>query len=295
MDFNQTADISFGRGKSYNINRQIFLDFNDDYDHIDETIEYIIENELMSPPSESHKSLSSTSPHSAEEVTRNETSYETLKTLYNSCYTVSCNCNSENSTDCCNKDVNCLHGGNYSIAQNYKNAWEIVLNKNRKIQDLIYECSAQCKCPSTCLNRLVQYGPRKHLQITKIPHMNNQLGVITALPILEGSFICEYAGEILTKEEACIRETFNTVHKLMNYIICLNEYSTEFLQINNDQKSGSEGEKKGNDDTAPPSRIQTFIDPSQRGNIGRYLNHSCEPNCEILSVRIDSPLPKLGM
>ncbi|KAL9894871.1 putative histone-lysine N-methyltransferase set-23, partial [Glossina fuscipes fuscipes] len=26
-------------------------------------------------------------------------------------------------------------------------------------------------------------------------------------------------------------------------------------------------------------------------NIGRYLNHSCQPNCQIKSVRIDCPLP----
>jgi histone-lysine N-methyltransferase SETMAR len=32
-----------------------------------------------------------------------------------------------------------------------------------------------------------------------------------------------------------------------------------------------------------------------KGNIGRYLNHSCDPNCEILSVRVDSIIPKIAI
>ncbi|XP_030564191.1 histone-lysine N-methyltransferase SETMAR isoform X3 [Drosophila novamexicana] len=35
--------------------------------------------------------------------------------------------------------------------------------------------------------------------------------------------------------------------------------------------------------------------PAQRGNIGRYLNHSCQPNCEILPVRTNCPIPKVGI
>ncbi|XP_030564190.1 probable histone-lysine N-methyltransferase set-23 isoform X2 [Drosophila novamexicana] len=38
-----------------------------------------------------------------------------------------------------------------------------------------------------------------------------------------------------------------------------------------------------------------FIYPAQRGNIGRYLNHSCQPNCEILPVRTNCPIPKVGI
>ncbi|XP_033232843.1 histone-lysine N-methyltransferase SETMAR isoform X5 [Drosophila pseudoobscura] len=34
-------------------------------------------------------------------------------------------------------------------------------------------------------------------------------------------------------------------------------------------------------------------DPSRRGNIGRYINHSCDPNCHITAVRIDCPIPKI--
>jgi histone-lysine N-methyltransferase SETMAR len=29
------------------------------------------------------------------------------------------------------------------------------------------------------------------------------------------------------------------------------------------------------------------------GNIGRYINHSCQPNAIVVPVRSDSPVPKL--
>ncbi|XP_017855953.1 PREDICTED: probable histone-lysine N-methyltransferase set-23 isoform X3 [Drosophila arizonae] len=39
----------------------------------------------------------------------------------------------------------------------------------------------------------------------------------------------------------------------------------------------------------------TLSYPSKRGNIGRYLNHSCQPNCKILPVRTNCPIPKIGI
>ncbi|CAG4963394.1 unnamed protein product [Parnassius apollo] len=41
--------------------------------------------------------------------------------------------------------------------------------------------------------------------------------------------------------------------------------------------------------------MQTFVDPTHFGNIGRYVNHSCDPNCYIVPVRINSPIPKLAI
>jgi histone-lysine N-methyltransferase SETMAR len=35
------------------------------------------------------------------------------------------------------------------------------------------------------------------------------------------------------------------------------------------------------------------VDPTMIGNIGRYINHSCQPNAVVVPVRIDNPVPKL--
>ncbi|XP_004524324.1 histone-lysine N-methyltransferase SETMAR isoform X2 [Ceratitis capitata] len=98
------------------------------------------------------------------------------------------------------------------------------------------------------------------------------VGLLTTGNIPKGGFICEYAGEILTRNEASRRINLNEQNLGMNYILVMNEQREE-----------------GN------STNITIIDPSKKGNIGRYLNHSCDPNCEIRSVRVDCPIPKIAI
>lgn len=146
----------------------------------------------------------------------------------------------------------------------------MLLKGDRKCKDLIYECNDNCKCSISCTNKLVQYGPCDHLIIKKFNDKGFGLESLKYIP--KGTFICEYAGEILTKQEAQKRDLENQEFGKMNYIFCLNE-----IKLKSNEK------------------IQTFIDPSVKGNIGRYLNHSCEPNCDIISVRCSSVIPKLAI
>ncbi|CAD7084126.1 unnamed protein product [Hermetia illucens] len=248
----QAIDV-FQRGSACYVNDLIVIDIADDYEHADSSVEYALENVLYKP----------SKPDEDED-------FETLQELFNSIYTQNCSC----TDSLCDSPRVCSHGGNYKILITSSGQKQLVLNSNRPCQDLIYECSENCNCSPTCCNRLVQYGPRKGLEIIDIT-LNNmeQKGLITTRTIPKGAFICEYAGEVLTKSEAARRLSRNKVNNRMNYIICLNETPTE---------SGQD-------------RLQTFIDPTEKGNIGRYLNHSCDPNCEILSVRVGGPIPRLGI
>lgn len=239
------------RGNSYEFGGHLCIDLCDEYEHIDDTIEYVMENVLQTTNTEQH-------------------SYHALRDKFNSYISLKCDCGSEESL--CTR-ANCVHGGNYTIFKDQHSRQELVLDENRKSHDVIYECSELCSCPPYCHNRLVQFGPRKDLKIENYSHLGKQHGLTTLKAISAGSFVCEYAGEILCKEEATIRSRANDEHQRMNYIICLNE-----------RPIGSVDEKA----------IQTFIDPSRIGNIGRYLNHSCDANCEIISVRVDGLIPKLG-
>lgn len=213
-------------------------EFEDNYEHIDESIEYILENILQQPDG-------------SEEFKKIE--HDFYSYLNNGCF-----CKND-----CIKE--CIHGGNYEQARDL-----LLLRHDRKCKDLIYECNENCNCSSQCQNRLVQYGPFGYLEIRK---MNEKgLGLITLKYIHKGSFICEYAGEILTRHEAQKRDRENIKLKRMNYIFCLNEIELGSNKIN-----------------------QTFIDPCFKGNIGRYLNHCCDPNCQIISVRCNSVIPKLSI
>lgn len=214
-------------------------EFIDDYEHVDTSLEYVLQN-ILQPPDESEE-------------------YKKLEFDFNSILMNGCDC-----IDKC--DENCLHGKNYELKND-----ELLLRNDRKCKDLIYECNENCSCGPGCLNRLVQYGPRDDLVIKKIDKKG--YGLITTKFLNKGSFICEYAGEVLTKTEANKRDAENLKLKKNNYIFCLNEINES------DDKN----------------IIQTFVDPSRKGNIGRYLNHSCDPNCSVISVRCNYFIPKIAI
>lgn len=188
-------------------------------------------------------------------------------------------CRCENNCEFgCTCIMKCLNSNTQEAGKEYKGnvfpyildnvSSEMILSEDFvKLGIPFYECSSECYCIKTCKNRLVQFGPRKNL-IIQHSQTYNSLGLFTSADIPQGGFVCEYAGEIISKSEATKRNKLNFQKGLMNYIICVNEHIAA-------------------------GKIQTFIDPSELGNIGRYLNHSCEPNCIIIPIRVNNPIPKL--
>ncbi|XP_068152986.1 probable histone-lysine N-methyltransferase set-23 [Drosophila tropicalis] len=219
-------------------------DLEDNYDHDDDEndLEYILECVLMDDDGSDE--------------------YKELRNNYNSQLTQNCNC----SEGVCSNLEECLHGGAYECTSNKS---ELVLKSNNSLP--IFECNGSCKCGiSCCANRLVQYGPRRDLEIFDSPLYHSK-GVRTTVNIPQGAFICEYAGELITKTESQRRIEVNDSLGQMNYVLCLKEFTTEGISV------------------------VTFVDPCRRGNIGRYLNHSCQPNCQIMAVRVECPIPKIGI
>ncbi|CAM9897550.1 unnamed protein product [Lampetra planeri] len=65
----------------------------------------------------------------------------------------------------------------------------------------IYECNKQCKCNvRMCQNRLVQHGLQVRLQLFKT--QNKGWGIRCLDDISKGSYVCIYAGKILTDDTA---------------------------------------------------------------------------------------------
>ncbi|XP_048476301.1 histone-lysine N-methyltransferase SETDB1-like [Rhincodon typus] len=65
----------------------------------------------------------------------------------------------------------------------------------------IYECNKRCKCNvGMCTNRLVQHGLQVRLQLFKT--QNKGWGIRCLDDIAKGSFVCIYAGKILTDDFA---------------------------------------------------------------------------------------------
>lgn len=145
-------------------------------------------------------------------------------------------------------------------------------NEEGRLEDLscqlVFECRPGCGCGWRCCNRVVQRGPLKHLNIFDTEHKGQGLRVKE--PVSKGTFVCTYSGEILSKEEGLARNHKDgTRSGSNNYLLFVNE----------DYQS---------------TQVAFAVDPTVVGNIGRYINHSCDPNLIMIPVRVDSMIPHLG-
>nr|XP_023021602.1 probable histone-lysine N-methyltransferase set-23 [Leptinotarsa decemlineata] len=173
----------------------------------------------------------------------------------------------------CKEDTNCScvkrSGTNYDYENILDTENYIIQDNNIRIPS--YECNRNCTCNNViCGNKLVQFGPRKGLVVRACDNQIKGLGLFTLRNLKAGNFVCEYAGEIITENEAKKRFEVYKELKKVNYIFCINEtYGTR--------------------------KQKTFIDPTVYGNIGRYINHSCNPNCKLVVIRENDMLPTLGI
>lgn len=132
----------------------------------------------------------------------------------------------------------------------------------------VFECNALCTCSDDCSNRVVQGGVRVRLEVFSTNNKGWGVRTLEALP--HGTFVCEYAGEVISFEEARRRQW---AQKSMenNYIIAVREHA------------------------GTGSITETFVDPAAVGNVGRFLNHSCQPNLLMQPVRVHSVVPRLAL
>ncbi|CAL8337166.1 unnamed protein product [Merluccius merluccius] len=133
----------------------------------------------------------------------------------------------------------------------------------------VFECNALCACAEACANRPVGGGLRLRLEV--FPTGKRGWGVrAPGRPIRRGEFVCEYAGEVIGREEAGRRQRSQGPGD-NNYIIAVREHAGR------------------------GSVTETFVDPARVGNVGRFLNHSCRPNLAMVPVRVHSALPRLAL
>ncbi|KAF8693013.1 hypothetical protein HU200_039384 [Digitaria exilis] len=149
-----------------------------------------------------------------------------------------------------------------------KNGGELPYNDvggNIEERPLIYECGPSCKCPPTCRNRVSQHGVKFRLQVFKTNSMG--WGVRTLDFIPNGSFVCEYIGEILKDEEAQKRND-EYLFGIGNNYYDVPRWKAWTKIIPSLQNGPSEDDDK----------IVFSVDALNQGNFTRFINHSCTPN-----------------
>jgi SET domain-containing protein len=132
-----------------------------------------------------------------------------------------------------------------------------------------YECNNNCLCRlSGCNNRIVQGGLTKNLEVVQISDKKG-FGVTTLEAIKRDEFICEYVGEIIHKEKAMELINRNQIKRSANYVLQIRENYEKII-------------------------ISTFIDAEEKGNVSRFLNHSCDPNLYFDIVRVQHFIPHVA-
>eukprot|EP00210_Caulerpa_lentillifera_P004802 g4584.t1 len=104
-----------------------------------------------------------------------------------------------------------------------------------------------CPCEGACRNQ--RFFRRQHADVEIRPADDKGFGLFAKALIHDGEFVTEYMGEILDEMEYLRRRTFYAESGHKHYY---------FMQIGNGE----------------------VIDACRMGNAGRFMNHSCDPNCE---------------
>lgn len=175
-----------------------------------------------------------------------------------------CECVSTCSEDCFCASKN---GGEFPYDQNG------ILLRGKPV---IFECGPFCKCPPSCRNRVTQKGLRNRLEVFR--SRETGWGVRSLDLIQAGAFICEYAGVVLTRDQAQILSMNGDSLVYPNRFSSRWEEWGDLSQIFTDYLHPSSP-------LMPP--LDFAMDVSRMRNVACYMSHSATPNVLVQFVLYD--------
>ncbi|KAK7256930.1 hypothetical protein RIF29_30534 [Crotalaria pallida] len=173
-----------------------------------------------------------------------------------------CNC----SKSCVPGDLNCSciqrNGGDFPYTAN-----GILVSRKQ----MVYECGPMCQCLPNCKNRVCQAGLKLKMEVFKTK--DRGWGLRSLDPIRAGTFICEYAGEIL--DRANVSQNGKEEH-IDEYVFDTSRIFAPFKWNYEPSILEEVSPKDTSEDYAIPSPL--IISARNVGNVARFMNHSCSPN-----------------
>ncbi|XP_057451621.1 histone-lysine N-methyltransferase, H3 lysine-9 specific SUVH1-like [Lotus japonicus] len=172
-----------------------------------------------------------------------------------------CNC-----TKCVPGDLNCScirrNEGDFPYTSN-----SVLVSR----KPLVHECGPTCQCFPNCKNRVSQTGLKHHMEVFKTK--DSGWGLRSLDPIRAGSFICEYAGEVLdrTRISQLMKEGDSD-----EYVFDTTRVYDSFKWNYEPRLLDEVSTNDSNEDYAIPYPL--IISAKNVGNVARFMNHSCSPN-----------------
>ncbi|XP_022104946.1 uncharacterized protein LOC110986919 isoform X2 [Acanthaster planci] len=112
---------------------------------------------------------------------------------------------------------------------------------------LLIECTSRCPCGDYCTNK--RFSKRQYADVGVFYAENKGHGLKTKVDLKSHEFVMEYCGEVLNYTEFKSRvKRYNKDNQRHFYFMAL--------------------------------RADEIIDATIKGNMSRFINHSCDPNCE---------------
>ncbi|XP_017768211.1 PREDICTED: uncharacterized protein LOC108556555 [Nicrophorus vespilloides] len=127
---------------------------------------------------------------------------------------------------------------------------------------LLTECDLEvCPAGERCENQ--RFDKRQYVNVLPYNTKGRGWGLKTLEPVKKGQFVIEYVGEVIDDKEYQRRIKKMHEQKIDNYY---------FLTIDNTR----------------------MIDAGPKGNVARFMNHCCEPNCETQKWTVRS-ITRIGL
>ncbi|XP_057479613.1 histone-lysine N-methyltransferase family member SUVH9-like [Actinidia eriantha] len=160
-----------------------------------------------------------------------------------------------------------------------KNGGEFAYDQNGLLmrgKPLIFECGANCRCPPSCRNRVSQKGVRNRFEVFR--SRETGWGVRSLDLIQAGAFICEYAGVVLTREQAQLF-TMNG-----DSLVYPNRFAERWAEWGDLSQIFSDYVRPAYPSIPP---LDFAMDVSRMRNVACYISQSSSPNILVQLVLYD--------